>query len=158
LAISPLPGIESTQYVAWQPFESFLVSRCLSTLWDDQRRDVRQKGKRTDPTELGKQLGRAISERRKALKLTQDDLAGLVEVDAETISRIERGSTLPSLQRLLTIADAIGAGTGELLTEASPLVSDRGRTVIAAMSELDERDQQLLLDFTLLLRTRAARR
>lgn len=116
---------------------------------------MRQKKTRTDHDELGRDLGRAISERRKALKLTQDDLAGVVDVDAETISRIERGSTLPSLRRLLTIADALGAGVGELLGEASPLATDRARALTEAMSELDERDQQLLLDFTKLLQSRA---
>ena len=44
----------------------------------------------------------------------------MVEVDVETVSRIERGNTIPSLQRLVVIAQTLGAGVGELLGEASP--------------------------------------
>lgn len=115
---------------------------------------MRQKKKVTNPDELGKRLGKAIAERRKERKLTQDDLAGIVEVDAETISRFERGMTLPSLQRLLVIADALDAGVGELLSEASTLPCDRAQQLVAAMQTLNERDRELLIDFAALLQKR----
>ncbi|MDB5870660.1 MAG: family transcriptional regulator [Ramlibacter sp.] len=111
--------------------------------------------KPADPAELRKRLGRAIAERRKAKGLTQDDLAGTVEVDAETVSRIERGSSLPSLQRLLVIAEALDAGVGELLSEASPLANDRAHSLVVAMAALGDSDQRLLLDFSHLLRDRS---
>lgn len=116
---------------------------------------MRHKKQATYPDDLGKRLGRAIAKKRKAKALTQDDLAGMVEVDAETISRFERGTVLPSLQRLLVIADALGVGVGELLSEASPLVNDRAHSLAAAMAELSEQDQRLLLDFVRLLRDRS---
>lgn len=40
---------------------------------------------------LGRRLGQQIAARRKAMDLTQDQLAERLEVDAETISRFERG-------------------------------------------------------------------
>ena len=58
--------------------------------------------------ELRKRLGGALRAARLAMQLTQDDLASLVETDPETISRFERGATLPSLVRLLSLADALG--------------------------------------------------
>lgn len=108
-----------------------------------------------DPAELGKRLGRTIAERRKAKNLTQDDLAGMVEVDAETISRFERGSVLPSLQRLFVVAAALDTGVGELLGEASRLPGDRARRLAGILGELDAKDQELLIDFAELLRRRS---
>lgn len=49
---------------------------------------------------LGKKLGQRISERRKSLNWTQDQLAERLGVDAETVSRFERGATVPSLVTL----------------------------------------------------------
>jgi len=101
-----------------------------------------------------KRLGREIAERRKACGFTQDEVAGLVNVDAETISRIERGAVSPSVERLFEIAAALGVGIADLLIEASPLAADRAHQVAAAMASLTDRDQKLLVDFVGLLRNR----
>lgn len=87
-------------------------------------------------------------------KLTQDDLAGLIEVDAETVSRFERGVSLPSLERLWVIADMLDTGVGELLADASSLPSDKAQRLIGIMNGLAVSDQQLLMDFALLLQKR----
>jgi DNA-binding XRE family transcriptional regulator len=50
--------------------------------------------------QLARQLGENIAERRRALDWTQDQLAERLGVEAETISRFERGATLPSLPKL----------------------------------------------------------
>ena len=115
---------------------------------------MRHKKSTPDPVELGKKLGRAIAERRKGKNLTQDDLAGLAEVDAETISRMERGTTLPSIQRLFVIAGALDSSAGELLSSASPLASDRAQALATVMQGLRESDQQLLIEFANLLARR----
>lgn len=116
---------------------------------------MRQRKKATSQGEIGKRLGRAIAERRKALGFSQDDLAGMIEVDAETISRFERGAVLPSLQRLWRVAEALQTGMGDLLSEASELPSDQARKLAATLQELDVKDRQFLLDFANLLRARA---
>jgi transcriptional regulator with XRE-family HTH domain len=105
----------------------------------------------SSPDELGKKLGSAIAKRRKELGLTQDDLAGLVEVDAETISRMERGTTLPSLNRLFVIAQALETDAGELLSHASPIASDRMRVLADILETLDPLDQEVVLELAKLL-------
>ena len=115
---------------------------------------MRHKRQAASAEDLGKKLGKAIAERRKAKGLTQDDLAGMVEVDAETISRFERGTSAPSLQRLFEIAAALDAGVGELFSQASSLRNDRAQKLVATMLTLDERDQELLVDFAGLLQKR----
>jgi DNA-binding XRE family transcriptional regulator len=58
-----------------------------------------------DKPDLGKFLGQQIAAHRTALNLTQNQLAERLGVEPETVSRFERGSSLPSLKRLLTRHD-----------------------------------------------------
>lgn len=115
---------------------------------------MRQKKRATGQADIGMTLGKAIAARRKALALNQNDLAGMIEVDAETISRFERGTVLPSLRRLWRVAEALQVSLSELLSEASTLPNDQTEKLVAALRELDARDRQLLLDFAGLLRNR----
>lgn len=100
---------------------------------------------------IGISLGRAIAQHRKDLGLTQDDLAGLVEVDAETISRFERGAVLPSLTRLQQIATSLKVGLGELLTESSGLTNDQASRLVSLMSKMTAEKRGLLIGFAELL-------
>ncbi|MDO9402312.1 MAG: helix-turn-helix transcriptional regulator [Polaromonas sp.] len=101
-----------------------------------------------------RKLGQAIADRRKSKKLTQDDLAGLIEVDAETISRFERGVSLPSLERLWVIAETLDAGMSELVAATSELPNDQVQRLAEVMKDLAVADQQLLVNFALLLQRR----
>ena len=58
--------------------------------------------------ELRRRLGGALREARLAKELKQDQLAEMLDTDPETISRFERGVALPSLVRLLQLAEALG--------------------------------------------------
>jgi transcriptional regulator with XRE-family HTH domain len=115
---------------------------------------MQKKRKLANQADIGQILGKAIAEKRKALKLSQDDLAGLVEVDAETISRFERGAVLPSLQRLSRVAEALETGLGELLLGASKLPSDQEQQLVAVMRKLPTKEKQLLIEFANLLQAR----
>lgn len=103
---------------------------------------------------LGKMLGQAIAKWRKARGLTQDDLAGFVEVDPVTVSRFERGTSVPSLQRLFVIAQALDVSVGELLAEASPLPGDSAPRLAILLKGLKATDQQLLMSIADLLQKR----
>lgn len=116
---------------------------------------MRQKNGMLGQNDLGKSLGKAIAKRRKIRGLSQDDLANLIEVDVETVSRFERGAVLPSLQRLWHVAKALEAGVGELLSEASELPNDQAQRLVTTLHELETKDQLLLLDFANLLRARS---
>ncbi|CAN7338607.1 helix-turn-helix domain-containing protein [Polaromonas sp. LjRoot131] len=113
-----------------------------------------QRKKREFPEDLRRRLGAAIAERRKLGKLTQDELAGLVEVDAETVSRFERGISMPSLERLWVIAEALDVGMSDLLVATSTLPNDQARRLTAIMDGLAIADQRLLMDFAQLLQKR----
>ena len=92
-------------------------------------------------TKLGQELRRA----RQARKLTQNTLAELVQTDPETISRFERGATLPSLVRLLELADALDVSLSSLLVPASPRAIDEVETLRHAVVALSNSDRKLAM-------------
>jgi transcriptional regulator with XRE-family HTH domain len=57
--------------------------------------------------ELAIQVGMAIRVQRKAADMTQEALAEAVELQTETISRFENGQRMPSIEKLVDIADAL---------------------------------------------------
>ena len=101
--------------------------------------------KRTTTISLAKRLGRRIATRRKALGWTQDELAERVGVDAETISRFERGAHLPSLPTLERLAVSLRVEIGELLSKAIPAKVDEAVTLCAWMDGLSVEDRGFVL-------------
>ena len=59
-------------------------------------------------------LGARIRELRKGLKMSQEQLSELVDVDPRYISRIELGKCFPSLETLENIARALQVAMREL--------------------------------------------
>jgi transcriptional regulator with XRE-family HTH domain len=54
-----------------------------------------------------KSIGRKIAQERVRLKLTQEDLAGIVEMDRSMLSYIENGRNNFSVEMLLKISKAL---------------------------------------------------
>lgn len=53
-------------------------------------------------------IGKEIRERRKELGITQPELAELAGVNVNTVVRLERGVTNPTLDVLVRIGEALG--------------------------------------------------
>jgi y4mF family transcriptional regulator len=53
-------------------------------------------------------IGKAIRERRKELGITQPALAELAGVNVNTVVRLERGVTNPTLEVLVRIGEVLG--------------------------------------------------
>jgi y4mF family transcriptional regulator len=53
-------------------------------------------------------VGKAIRERRKALKITQPHLAELAGISVNSIYKIERGEANPTLELVEKIAEVLG--------------------------------------------------
>lgn len=94
-----------------------------------------------------KALGKRVAELRKAAKLTQAKLAEKVGVGVETISRLERGASIPPLDRLDKIARVLRVGMHDLfkppsvskglasLTDELRLRSDQEVAMVAALAK-----------------------
>lgn len=61
-----------------------------------------------------KDIGRRIAQERVKKKLTQEDLAGIVEMDRSFLSYIENGHKNFSVEMLLRIADALEVAPEDL--------------------------------------------
>ena len=96
--------------------------------------------------QLGKRLGRRIAEHRKAIDWTQDQLAERLDVDAETISRFERGVTLPSLVTLDSLAAVLKTSAADLLSMASVAPSDQSIQISAWLACLSAKDSEFVMD------------
>lgn len=96
--------------------------------------------------ELAIRLGRNIMRWRKTLGLTQDQVALQVEVEPETISRFERGVTLPSLTTLARLAGVLGATMTQLLEEKAPPPFSGAEKLAAWLAPLSKQDQAFVVD------------
>lgn len=67
-----------------------------------------------------KQLGTRIAERRRALGLTQKQLADRLHITDRAVSRWERGAGSPDLSLIAPLCDALGMTADELLRGISP--------------------------------------
>lgn len=95
---------------------------------------------------LQKQLGLNIAARRKSLGWTQEFLAHQLEVDTETISRIERGVTCPSLKSIAKFSTLLAITIADLLGEAPPTRPSHIEVIARLMEPLNEKDRAFILD------------
>lgn len=84
--------------------------------------------------------------RRRALGLTQAQLAERLGVDTETLSRFERGKHLPSLVTLERLAGLLLTTVGELLAEQPKVVDDEALAVTSWLSALAIEDRAFARD------------
>jgi transcriptional regulator with XRE-family HTH domain len=97
---------------------------------------------------LGVRIGRNIKHARTQRSMTQGQLAEIVDIENVTLSRIETGAQLPSLDRLQVIADVLHVPLQALVAgehDQSGLV----QTIAAVLGELPERERKFLLDFVM---------
>ena len=95
---------------------------------------------------LARKLGANIATRRKARKWSQAELAERLGVAPETISRFERGATLPSLVTLHRIGQVLKSPLAELMAESSPAPDDQAAVIATWLSSLSDDDREYVLD------------
>lgn len=94
-----------------------------------------------DEVELAKQVGRAVAARRQIAGLTQAEVADRLGVGQEAMSRLERGTVMPTLVRLARLADILAVPITTLLEESSPSTADVTGEVYRALQTLNESDR-----------------
>lgn len=99
-----------------------------------------------DGRPLNERLGANIARRRKAMRLTQAQLAESLDVDTETLSRFERGKHLPSLLSLEKLAGLLHASVADLLAEQPHGLDADGALVMAWLAKLDPEDRPFVFD------------
>lgn len=90
---------------------------------------------------FAKRIGRALAKERLARNLTQEQVAEFISVEQETISRFERGATLPPLLRLMDLADLFSVPLDTLVRAGSARPLDQAIDIAAALNGLNEEDR-----------------
>ncbi len=91
-------------------------------------------------------VGGNIRERRIALDLTQSQLAQILEVEVETISRYERGIVAPSFPSLEKLCATLQVPAWVLFSDGVDVPNATG-DLNELVQMLDSRDRAFLLDF-----------
>lgn len=91
--------------------------------------------------ELAQAIGQTIARWRTAHDMTQEELAIALDIDPMTVSRFERGVTLPSLVTIQQLAEVFGVSMAQMLEDA-PSPDSRDTQVIAALLKSFSRGEQ----------------
>lgn len=95
---------------------------------------------------LSNLVGKAIAKRRMASELTQEQVAERLGIGVEAVSRLERGVALPTVIRLGELADIFQCKIEDLVTEASPRVSDQAKHIEQLLLSLESDDRLMVLE------------
>lgn len=98
------------------------------------------------PHPLAKRLGQNISQRRKALGWTQASLAERLDIEPESVSRCERGATLPSLMLLAQYAEVLETTIADLLSECPEGAYSEAQRISAMLSKVGPEARVLVLE------------
>jgi len=113
---------------------------------------------RIELDELAGLIGRAIAKHRLESGLTQEQVAEMLGIGNEAVSRMERGLVMPTVARLVELADIFGCDAADLLTGASTRSSDQGKYVGQLLAKLGGNDRALVIEIVERLAGRLTRR
>lgn len=97
-------------------------------------------------TKLTQSIGKAIAKYRQASGLSQAQLAELIGVGNDAISRMERGTIVPTITRLAELASIFKCGITDLLSDGSYQVQDQLIYINQLLTQLEESDRQILIE------------
>lgn len=91
-------------------------------------------------------IGQSIAKYRQAAGLTQAQLAEILGIGNDAVSRMERGTTTPTITRLLELADIFHCEIADLVTDASHRPTDQARQLERMLANLDDNERFELLN------------
>jgi transcriptional regulator with XRE-family HTH domain len=99
---------------------------------------------------LAQQIGLAIRTYRLANNMTQVELAEIVDLESETISRIENGKRLPTVEKLVDMANALRIPVASFFeavdSSATQVETDRyAQMISAAIHDLPDTGKNFVL-------------
>ncbi|MFM0619416.1 helix-turn-helix transcriptional regulator [Paraburkholderia nemoris] len=111
-----------------------------------------------DLDQLAVAIGRAIAKHRVASGFTQEQVAEALGIGNEAVSRMERGLVMPTVARLVELADLFECNAADLLTEASSRTSDQAKHVTQLLAKLGGNDRAMVVEIVERLAGRLAKR
>lgn len=110
--------------------------------------------KKVDEKAIALAVGRIIAKKRSERGLTQEVVAEHLDIGYEAVSRIERGTVMPTIARLMELADIFGCGVDALLVESSHRATDQAEYIAGLIKKLSEADRELIVEVVEKLSTR----
>ena len=89
------------------------------------------------------EFGQRMQEARKLAGMTQEELADVLGIDKNHVSRLERGAKACSIDILVEISEALRVSTDYLLTGRSIDLDDTRNQVLSVISQLTKLAQNL---------------
>lgn len=102
--------------------------------------------KSDDDIALAKEIGKLIGKRRELKGLTQNEVAEQLGIGYEAVSRMERGNTLPSVVKLMRLADILECPIEELVSETSSRANDQAQVMLRMIEDLPVEDRTFMMD------------
>ena len=96
--------------------------------------------------QLSKQVGLTIAKYRQQSGLTQNEVAEKLNIGYEAVSRMERGIVMPTVERLVELAEIFDCEAADLLTQSSNRIEDQSAQIKSLLSILEDSDRVFLLD------------
>jgi transcriptional regulator with XRE-family HTH domain len=90
---------------------------------------------------LAEQLGKTLARARLSAGLAQERVAEHIGVNVETISRFERGAVLPTLPRLVELAELYDVPVSTLLRRSSSRPRDLAEELTDRLNHLNDADR-----------------
>jgi transcriptional regulator with XRE-family HTH domain len=97
-------------------------------------------------TALAVRIGRNIKKARTALGITQGQLAEALDLENVTVSRIETGAQLPSIDRLDEVAKALKVSLTTLLADTTKS-SAMADMLVDVIKDLPAREKKFVYEF-----------
>ena len=96
--------------------------------------------------QLSKQVGLTIAKYRQQSGLTQNEVAEKLNIGYEAVSRMERGIVMPTVERLVELAEIFDCEAADLLPQSSNRIEDQSAQIKSLLSILEDSDRVFLLD------------
>lgn len=106
---------------------------------------------------FAKRIGQALAQARNAAAMTQEEVSEALDVNTETISRFERGYTLPPLGRLFELATLYGVEPETLVGGGEARSLNPASDIAALMDGLSEADREFVREWVAAMCVRLTR-
>ena len=93
---------------------------------------------------IGK-LGPRLAERRRELGLTQSVMAERMGIAEESLSRLESGRVVPTIERLIQFCDVLGLSLDDVLRQVSAVPSDEAKVLMKSIEDLTPAQREVVL-------------
>jgi len=102
------------------------------------------RGKKT--VDIKETIGARFKEIRTKKRITQEELAEMMDINPKYLSSIERGKENPTLNTLIKLSESLGVDLGEMFSfvEAEDPVKRKSQ-IKALLKEADEEELKLIL-------------